>query len=549
MMRLTAFYYHLVFKQSSLVLVLVSFMVLLAAYYALDFELDASAESLVLENDNSLEYYRQTREQYGTDEFLIITYTPDNDLLSKESLKGIESLRDQLLKIDSVESVVSILDVPIIYNLEVKLSELANNLETIETPGMDMTLVRKEFLTNPFYRDLIVSSDVKTTAIQVIFYPDIKYFDLIKHRDNLRAQSSQHDLNQEETEELKNVLQQIKEHNSEALKQREKDIEIVRRIMNSERQHAKLFLGGIPMITVDMIRFIRHDLLVFGVGVITFLVFILMLFFRKPRWVLIPLLCCVITGILMIGFLGLAGWSITVISSNFLSILLILTLSLTIHLIVRFRDLQIVSPDKPQSQLIRDTVASMARPCFYTILTTAVAFASLIVSKIGPVIDFGWIMVIGLGMAFIVSFLVFPASIVLLPATAVPPSQDFTRRFTLWVAQLVQATPWTIIFTSALLMIIVGIGISRLKVENRFIDNFKSSTEIYQGMIVIDQKLGGTTPLDVIIDPDQEFYQLEEDLSEQASDFDSLFTDPLYEPVKPNYWLNPEMMKKIQSVH
>ena len=549
MMRLTAFYYHLVFKQSSLVLVLVSFMVLLAAYYALDFELDASAESLVLENDNSLEYYRQTREQYGTDEFLIITYTPDNDLLSKESLKGIESLRDQLLKIDSVESVVSILDVPIIYNLEVKLSELANNLETIESPGMDMALVRKEFLTNPFYRDLIVSSDVKTTAIQVIFYPDIKYFDLIKHRDNLRAQSSQHDLNQEETEELKNVLQQIKEHNSEALKQREKDIEIVRRIMNSERQHAKLFLGGIPMITVDMIRFIRHDLLVFGVGVIAFLVFILMLFFRKPRWVLIPLLCCVITGILMIGFLGLAGWSITVISSNFLSILLILTLSLTIHLIVRFRDLQIVSPDKPQSQLIRDTVASMARPCFYTILTTAVAFASLIVSKIGPVIDFGWIMVIGLGMAFIVSFLVFPASIVLLPATAVPPSQDFTRRFTLWVAQLVQATPWTIIFTSALLMIIVGIGISRLKVENRFIDNFKSSTEIYQGMIVIDQKLGGTTPLDVIIDPDQEFYQLEEELSEQTSDFDNLFADPLDEPVKPNYWLNPEMMEKIQSVH
>ena len=251
----------------------------------------------------------------------------------------------------------------------------------------------------------------------------------------------------------------------------------------------------------------------------------------------------------MIGFLGLAGWSVTVISSNFLSILLILTLSLTIHLIVRFRDLQIDSPEKTHSLLISDTVTSMVRPCFYTILTTAVAFASLIVSKIGPVIDFGWIMVIGLGMAFIVSFLVFPASIVLLPAAVAPPSQEFTRRFTLWVAQLVRTTPWTIIFISALLMIVVGIGISRLKVENRFIDNFKSSTEIYQGMIVIDQKLGGTTPLDVIIDPDQDFYQLERELSEETSDFDNLFVDPLNEPVKPNYWLNPEMMEKIQSVH
>jgi hypothetical protein len=549
MMRLTAFYNHLVFKQSWAVLILVAVLVLLAAYYALDFELDASAESLVLENDNSLEYYRQTREQYGTDEFLIITYTPDNDLLSKESLKGIESLRDQLLKIDSVESVVSILDAPIIYNLDVKLSELGNNLKTIESSDMDMALARKEFLTNPFYRDLIVSSDARTTAIQVIFYADEKYFDLVKHRNKLRAQSSQHDLNHEEAEELENILQQIKDHNREALKQREKDIETVRRIMNSERQHAKLFLGGIPMITVDMIRFIRHDLVVFGVGVITFLVFILMLFFRKPRWVLIPLLCCVTTAILMIGFLGFSDWGITVISSNFLSILLILTLSLTIHLIVRFRDLQIASPKKSQSMIIRDTVASMVRPCFYTILTTAVAFASLIVSKIGPVIDFGWIMVIGLGVAFLVSFLIFPASIVLLPAAAVPPSQDFTRRFTLWVAQLVRATPWTIIFISALLMLVVGAGISRLKVENRFIDNFKSSTEIYQGMIVIDQKLGGTTPLDVIIDPDQDFYQMELELSEQTSEFDNLFLDPLAEPVKPNYWLNPEMMEKIQSVH
>lgn len=251
----------------------------------------------------------------------------------------------------------------------------------------------------------------------------------------------------------------------------------------------------------------------------------------------------------MIGFLGLAGWSVTVISSNFLSILLILTLSLTIHLIVRFRDLQIVSPQQSQSMLISDTVASMVRPCFYTILTTAVAFASLIVSEIGPVIDFGWIMVIGLGMAFFVSFLVFPASIALLPAAPAPPSQDFTRRFTLWVAQLVRATPWTIIFTSTLVMIIVGIGIARLKVENRFVDNFKSTTEIYQGMIVIDQKLGGTTPLDVIIDPDQEFYQIERELSEETSDLDSLFIDPLDEPVKPNYWLNPQMMEKIQSVH
>ena len=548
-MHLTALYNYLIFKRSWVVLIFVAVLTLLAGYCSLDFELDASAESLILENDKSLEYYRQIREQYGTDEFLIITYTPDDDFLSEESLKGIESLRDQLLKLDSVESVVSILDVPIIYNVGVKLSELAANLNTIESPDVDKELARKEFLTNPFYRDLIVSSDGKTTALQAIFYPDEKYFELVKRRNNLRAQSSQNGLNKKDTEELKNVVQQIKEHNSETLKQREEDIETVRGIMDGERHHAKLFLGGIPMITVDMIHFIRHDLLVFGAGVIVFLVFILMLFFRDPRWVLIPLLCCMTTGIIVIGYLGLVGWNITVISSNFLSILLILTLSLTIHLIVRFRDLQIISPEQPQSVLIRDTVATMARPCFYAVLTTAVAFASLIVSEIGPVIDFGWIMVIGLGIAFIVSFLVFPASIALLPAASLPPSQDFTRRFTLWIAQLVKTFPWTIICVSGVLMLAIGIGTARLKVENRFIDNFKSTTEIYQGMKVIDQKLGGTTPLDVIIDPDQDFYQVERELSGETDDFDDLFADPSIEPVIPNYWLNPRMMEKVRSVH
>jgi uncharacterized protein len=548
MTRLTTFYNHLVFKQSWTVLIFVAILTLTAGFCALDFELDASPESLVLENDKSLEYYRQTREQYGTDEFLIITYTPDNDFLSQESLNGLESLRDQLLEINSVQSVVSILDAPIVYNAGVKLSELGENLKTIQSPDIDKALARKEFQTNPFYRDLIVSNDGKTTALQVIFYPDEKYFELIKRRNNLHRQSSQHELTKKETGELANVVQQIKEHNSEALIQREKDINIVREIMNTERHHAKLFLGGIPMITVDMIRFIRHDLVVFGIGVITFLILILMLFFRTPRWVLIPLLCCLVTGTLMIGFMGLSGWKVTVISSNFLSILLILTLSLTIHLIVRFRDLQIISPRLPQSALIRDTVASMVRPCFYTILTTAVAFASLIVSEIGPVIDFGWIMVIGLGVAFIVSFLMFPASIALLPATPAPPSQDFTRKFTLWVAQLVQTAPWTIIFISGLLIIAIGIGTTRLKVENRFIDNFKSSTEIYQGMQMIDQKLGGTTPLDVIIDPDQDFYEVERALADETSDFDDLFLDSVNEPVKPNYWLNPDMMEKVKTI-
>jgi predicted RND superfamily exporter protein len=542
-------YDNLILKNPRAVLFLIICLTVLAGFFSLNFELDASADSLVLENDDSLKYYRKIREQYGTDEFLIITYTPYSDLLSEESLDGLKLLRDQLLTLDTVESVISILDVPIIYNAGVKLSEIKSNLQTLESENVDKSLARKEFKTNPFYHDLLVSNDVKTTAIQIIFRTDKNYYDLVNRRGQLREESDQSDLNELETEELENIAQAINEYNKQTSALRERDIETIRKLMDKERHRAQLYLGGIPMITADMIRFIRHDLIVFGAGVLTFLILVLTFFFRKTRWVLLPLFCCVITGIITIGFLGLVGWSITVISSNFLSILLIITLSLTIHLIVRFRDLHIASPNKSHHDLILDTVASMARPCFYTILTTAVAFASLIVSEIRPVIDFGWIMVIGLVIALTVSFLVFPTILALLPATTVPEHKDFTRVFMLRIAELVQVSPRTIISMCVILSIAIGIGITQLEVENRFIDNFKSSTEIYQGMKVIDQELGGTTPLDIIIDPDQSFYELEEELLAEENDLDNLFLDPMDDPAVPNYWLNQSMMKKAQSVH
>ena len=542
-------YDNLILKNPRTVLFLIICLTALAGFFSLNFELDASADSLVLENDDSLKYYRKIREQYGSDEFLIITYSPYSDLLSEESLDGLKSLRDQLLTLDTVESVTSILDVPIIYNAGVKLSELTSNMMTIESAGIDKELARKEFKTNPFYHDLLVSNDVKTTAIQIIFHTDKNYYELVNRRGLLREESSQRDLSELETEELEHIAQAINEYNKETSALRESDIETIRKLMDGERHRAKLYLGGIPMITADMIRFIRHDLIVFGGAVLLFLILILIFFFRKPRWVLLPLLCCTITGIMTIGFLGLMGWSITVISSNFLSILLIITLSLTIHLIVRFRDLHIASPNQSHLELIRETVSTMARPCFYTILTTAVAFASLIVSQIRPVIDFGWIMVIGLGISLTISFLVFPATLALLPATTVPEHKDFTRVFMLWIAQLVQISPRAIIYLCVILSIGIGIGITQLEVENRFIDNFKSSTEIYQGMKVIDQELGGTTPLDIIIDPDQSFYESKEELLAEENDFDDLFLDPMDDQAVPNYWLNQTMMKKVQSVH
>ena len=545
--RLLVLYKHLIFERSLYVLLFIGLLFSFAIFQSFKFELDASSESLVLENDPSLNYYRQTRENYGTDEFLIITYTPYGELLSDASLSGLRSLREQFLKLGNIDNVVSILDAPIIYNAGVKLSELGENLQTLDDQNIDKALASLEFSTNPFYREQLVSNNGKTTAMQLIFKFDERGYQLLGQRKQLNNLAKLRALTSEESAELEGLQEAIKLHNSNALENRDNDIIAVRRIIDNHRQYAEMHLGGIPMITSDMINFIRNDLIVFGLGVLTFLVVILALYFKQKRWVLLPLFCCAVTAIIMLGFLGIAGWRITVISSNFMSILLIITLSLSVHLIVRFRDLQLEHPESSHKQITREVIASMAKPCFYTILTTIVAFASLVVSNIRPVIDFGWIMIIGLGVAFIVSFTLFPAALSLMKPASTPPAQDFTRNFTLTIATLVNAMPRRIIVACVLIAVAVGMGIANLKVENRFIDNFKSTTEIYQGMTVIDQQLGGTTPLEIILDADSGFSDSTDAPNADDDDFKDFFIEDEGQGA-PSYWLNPTQIAVIQEL-
>ena len=293
---------------------------IIAGLFSRDFKLDASGESLILENDKSLSYYRKIREKYGADDFLVITYSPYGELLSDETLESLKRLRENLTSLDSVESVISILDVPVIYTTGVKLSEVEANLETIDSGEVDKADALNEFLTNPFYKDLLISDDGKTTALQVNFHPDTIHTELIKQRNKLQELIDSGVATAQDKKALKETSLAIKDHNSKVLLQQEKDVSRVRNIMEQESHKATLYLGGIPMITTDMIRYIRHDLVVFGGGVITFLVIILFLFFRDVHWIILPLFSCTLTGILALGYLGMMDWRVTVISSNFLSI-------------------------------------------------------------------------------------------------------------------------------------------------------------------------------------------------------------------------------------
>ncbi|HSM29991.1 MAG TPA: MMPL family transporter [Woeseiaceae bacterium] len=541
---------RLVLKRPAITLAVIAAVVAFFGYHAPGFRLDASADSLVLENDKALKYYRSIRARYGSDDYLIVTYTPKQDLFSDAVLADLEDLRDEIAAMDNVESVVSLLDVPLIQSPPVSLDELSENVPTLESPRTDKALARQEFLSSPMYRNLLISPDGETTAIQVNFRRDETWHRLLQKRNELREKSLNSKLSAEEQATLESVSARFDAHSLKLRDQQSEDIAEIRSIVDRHRDTAELHLGGVPMIVSDSIDFIRHDLVTFGVGVLCFLVVILSVAFRKPRWVVLPMLACGAVGVVMVGFLGLVDWPVTVVSSNFMSLLLILTLSLAIHLIVRYRELHEASPDAGQEELVREMVRAKAVPCLYTAITTMVAFGSLLFSGIRPVIDFGWMMATGIVAAFLLVFTLMPAALMFLTPGDPHQRSDLTDRITHFFAEQIQARGGAILAAAGVLALLGIAGISLLSVENRFIDYFKESTEIYRGMEIIDRELGGTTPLDVIIDAPAEFFERQQELREDPLLAEFGMDDAESGGItSTSYWFNANRFADISEVH
>ena len=543
-------YDSLVLKRPGLALSVIALVVAFFAYHAPAFRLDASADSLVLENDEALKYYRSVRARYGSDDYLIVTYSPQSDLFSEPVLADLHALRDEIAAMEHVESVTSLLDVPLIRSPPISLDDLGDAVPTLQSPRTDRALAKQEFLSSPMYRNLLISPDGRTTAIQVNFRRDETWHRLLKQRNELREAGLERELTADEQATLDAVSAEFDAHSRKLQDRQSRDIAEIRRIIDRHQDTAELHLGGVPMIVSDSIDFIRHDLMVFGLGVLCFLVVILAVAFRKPRWVVLPMLACAATGTIMVGFLGLVDWPVTVVSSNFMSLLLILTLSLAIHLVVRYREVHEESPDAEQEFLVREMVRAKTVPCLYTAITTMVAFGSLIASGIRPVIDFGWMMAIGIVVAFLLVFTLLPACLMFLAPGDAHQRSDLTDRITHFFAQQIQARGTAILVFAAALALLSVAGMALLTVENRFIDYFKESTEIYRGMEIIDRELGGTTPLDVIIDAPAGFFERQQEM----------WDDPLLAEfgmddagsagiASTSYWFNTRKLPDVAAVH
>ncbi|HET8802686.1 MAG TPA: MMPL family transporter [Marinobacter sp.] len=550
MNRLRALYDRLILPHPLIILAVFAVLLVLTAVKFDQFRLDASAESLVLENDKSLEQYRQVNRRFTTsDDFLVVTYTPDGELFSKQGLARLRALRDELQVLEAVGSTNSILSVPLLHSPDLTLDTVDSATKTLDQHDVAPETARKALLNNPLYPNLLISEDGRTTAIQVNLPTPDRYFELLRKRNDLQDKADAGKASEAELAELEQAKQAFIAFTEALGEERDATIRNVRSILDQYRDHATLHLGGVPMIVADMIRFIENDLSTFGIGVLAFLVLTLAIIFRQWRWVLVPMLCCSFTVWLMIGVLGWAQWPVTVISSNFISLLLIMTLSLTIHLIVRYREFQHDEPDASPKETLRNTVMAMIKPCFYMAITTIVAFGSLTFSGIRPVIDFGWMMTLGLTVAFLITFIIFPALLSLLPPPRDSRVSSDRIAFTDAFARFTERFGNTVLVGSAVIAVLCVIGITKLTVENSFIDYFKPSTEIHQGMITIDNRLGGTTPLDLVITDDQPPEGAASDGDPFASSCDPFVEDCGGAGEYRDTWYTYQKMNRLEQVH
>lgn len=549
-------YKNYLLKYPKIILSLLAVFVAIMALFAMRLEIDASAETLLLEDDKDLEFSRDVARRFETSSSLVITYTTQDDLLSQENIDNIKKLSSEIKTLHIVESINSIVNVPLLQSPPIPFKELLKDIPTLESKGIDKELVRKEFLSSAVYKKNLVSEDFTTTALMINLKRDENYFSLINQREKYIKLKKERKLSDEEKRAYKNVSLELKEYRDILREVNHKTIVDLRAIISDfENNHpkVKLHLGGVEMIADDMVEFVKYDLKTFGFLIVVLLIIILYVLLKEIKWVAIALFICTISLIVTSGFLGLFGLEITVVSSNFISLQLIMNMSLVVHLVVRYKELLLETPNESQENLAMQCVLSMGKPSVFVVLTTIAGFSSLVFSGILPVINFGWMMSAGIVISLLITYIVFPITLLFLRREE---SQELVKEetvFTSKVAYVAYNHKKSILFMTLLVTLFSISGATKLRVENSFIDYFKENTQIYQGMALIDQKLGGTTPLDVILtfkEASDEVENIKVVSSDEDTELDS-FMDEFQEQVgdKEQYWFTQNKMRKIKEVH
>lgn len=477
------------------------------AIQARKFEVDASADTLLMRDNVNYIHSRIDSLRFAPQEFLLVAYQPrDNQVFSEATFSELRSLSEQLQTLDRVESVRSMLNVPlpsqVIDGIDTGADLDIGNL-TAEDLNMAPAALAEVFAGHPIYENLLVNEAQTATALQVLFRGDPQIQELEREIVNLQQISLDRELTVSEQEDLAGLEASSRVLTNELNAVRLREIETVREFLNDYELQAELYLGGVHVLAFQLVNIIRSDLLVFGLAVAGMIGLVLFLAFRQWRWVLIPLVTCAVSVTLTVGLFGMLGLRATVISANFIALQLILTLALVVHLVVQYREYQAANSGWDKHTLVSKTLERKITPSIYAGFTTSVGFASLLLSGIQPVISFGWMMVIAVVVSIAVSLLLFPALLLMLPHRQGKREGKLLQTVLGSFASLSVSLPGGTILMSILVLALSLFGISRLTVENSFINYFDESTDVYRELMFIDREMGGSTPLDIIYTLDE----------------------------------------------
>lgn len=528
-------------ERPKLILVTLILIFSFSVYNAKNFQLDASADSLLLENDPDLNYLRSVNERYSSEEFFVITYSPKKKI-NEESLKELKKFVDEINNIKWVSKSISVLNAPLFESSDLPLIEKIKNIQYIVTPGIEINRALNELKNSPVYKKLIINEDGTTFGIVVYIKDNKEYLSALKTNKNFLDKQQNNKLSEKDLKDFEahnKILEKLKKEHNKNLESY--NIEI-RSHISKYKNIADINLSGIPMIADDLISFIKKDITVFGSGVFIFIIITLWFIFRDIRWVIFPLLSCLLSIAIMVGMLGYLNWKVTVISSNFISIMLILTMEINIHFVERYKQLQAEFPKKKENYLAYLTTTKIFTPILYAVLTTAFAFLSLIFCDIKPVIDFGWMMTLGLFISLFVSMILLPYLIIKFKPKATPIHESKDSKLAEIFSSIALNQRFLVLAFSSIILILSIYGLTRLKVENSFINYFDKKTEIYQGMKLIDEKLGGTTPLEIIL-------KFKDSDSKSNKNDDDFFQGSDSNEYKDSYWFTNFRVNNIVNVH
>ena len=536
----------------ALALILCAFLCAFAPKLAID----ASTQTLLLENDKDLELWRDITKRYEIPNTLVIAYTPNSDLLSQSSISTLAALSKDLAQIKGVKSVFSMLDAPLLLSSGLKFSDLLGTIPTLKDSNASKEAIKAEFLNSPFYKNSLVSSDFKTTALLLTLEPNSRYNEFIASITALENTLKTAENNATAKTLLKEQRAAFKAYRDELRIAEHDQITQIRQVIAKYNQNSQtripyqasssqLFLGGINMIADDMIAFVRSDLATYGLATLLLCSLCLFVYYLQLRYVFLAIFICLVCVGAASGLFGLLGFEITVISSNYIALQLIITLSVVIHLINSYREFFRKKSSFSQKAIVYLALKERMSPCFFAIFTTIIGFISLVFSDIRPIISLGVMMSASITLSLIFSFWLFGSIMSLLSKKSV--NTAFERYFsltTLCAKIALNLRARKVVFAISALGLCVGLwGISKLSVENSFIGYFKENTDIYKGMELIDNKLGGTVPLDIII-------SFKKDKKEpRNSSLDDEFADEFASSDAAQYWFNERRMSVLKSVN